>query len=132
VVAEAVVVAAVVGVTTVLVATPPARTTYGPATTLTAPLAAGRAEIRIEPTRAGVQTVVVRTLDADGDAVAAAGVTATLGSAAVSGIAVPLQQGTDGAWRGAAVVPIPGTWRLSLTVRLPEGTFVTAADYRTW
>lgn len=130
---EAVLVLAALGVTTVLVATPPARTTYGPAVTLAAPLHGGAARVRIEPTRAGVQTLTVRTLGADGAPVAATSVTAKLGSAAVPGIDVPLIRQPDGSWQGRAPVPIAGEWTVTLTVSLgSDVSYTTAATYRTW
>lgn len=130
---EAALVLCALGVTTVLVATPPARTTYGPAVTLAAPLHGGTAEVQVEPTRAGVQTLTIRTLGADGTPVAATSVTAKLGSAAVAGIDVPLTRQPDGSWQGRAPVPVAGEWTVTLTVSLgSDVSYTTAATYRTW
>ncbi len=130
---EAVLVLAALAVTTALVATPPARTTYGPGVTLAAPLHGGTAQVQIEPTRTGVQTLTVRTLGADGTPVAATSVTARLGSAAVPGLDVPLSPQPDGSWTGRTVVPAAGEWTVTLTVSLgSDVSYTTAAAYRTW
>lgn len=126
VVVESVVTLAVICAATVLVALPPARTTYGPPVTVSAPLAGGTARIRVDGTRTGVQTLLVTPDDPAG------GIT---GSLAGDGVTVPVRftRGPGTSWTGRAVVPTAGVWTLTLTIDLGrQGRFATDASYRVW
>jgi copper transport protein len=127
---------AVLGVTAVLVSQPPARITYGPAVTLTAPLGADRVTVRVSPTRRGPEPCGIRVLNAAGDPLPATRLTATLSSASVASLAVTLHPaGTSRShWTStAAVVPIPGACTLILNTSLGRATaYTTSASYQVW
>jgi copper transport protein len=126
----------VLAVTAVLVSEPPARTTFGPPVTLSAPLGADHVSVRIDPTRRGAQAMTLRILTAAGAPVPARSVTATLSSAQVAALRLTLRRLTpDGSqWAtSAAVVPLPGVWTLTLDVALgPADAYATSATYRVW
>jgi copper transport protein len=126
----------VLAVTAVLVSEPPARTTFGPPVTLSAPLGADHVSVRIDPTRRGAQAMTLRILTAAGAPVPARTVTATLSSVQVAALRLTLRRLTpDGSqWAtSAAVVPLPGVWTLSLDVALgPADAYATSASYRVW
>lgn len=126
----------VLAVTAVLVSEPPARTTFGPPVTLSAPLGADHVSVRIDPTRRGTQAMTLRILTAAGAPVPARTVTATLSSAQVAALRLTLRRLTpDGSqWAtSAAVVPLPGVWTLTLDVALgPADAYATSASYRVW
>ena len=126
----------VLAVTAVLVSEPPARTTFGPPVTLSAPLGADHVSVRIDPTRRGAQAMTLRILTAAGAPVPAHTVTATLSSAQVAALRLTLRRLTpDGSqWAtSAAVVPLPGVWTLTLDVALgPADAYATSATYRVW
>jgi copper transport protein len=126
----------VLAVTAVLVSEPPARTTFGPPVTLSAPLGADHVSVRIDPTRRGAQAMTLRILTAAGAPVPARTVTATLSSAQVAALRLTLHRLTaDGSqWAtSAAVVPLPGVWTLTLDVDLgPADAYATSASYRVW
>jgi copper transport protein len=127
---------AVVAVTTVLVAQPPARTTYGPAVSLSAPLDNRSAAIHISTTRRGPTSIEVTALDARKRPVDAASVAGTLSSedAGIAALAVPFSPTPSKAWQSAyAVVPRAGWWTLTLTVQFSSTqAIVTAAHFRVW
>jgi copper transport protein len=126
----------VLAVTAVLVSEPPARTTFGPPVTLSAPLGADHVSVRVDPTRRGAQAMTLRILTAAGAPVPARSVTATLSSAQVAALRLTLRRVTaDGSqWAtSAAVVPLPGVWTLTLDVALgPADAYATSASYRVW
>ena len=126
----------VLAVTAVLVSEPPARTTFGPQVTLSAPLGANHVSVRIDPTRRGAQAMTLHILTAAGTPVPARTVTATLSSAQVAALRLTLRRLTpDGSqWAtSAAVVPLPGVWTLTLDVTLgPADAYATSASYRVW
>jgi copper transport protein len=126
----------VLAVTAVLVSEPPARTTFGPPVTLSAPLGADRVSVRIDTTRRGAQAMTLHILTAAGAPVPARTVTATLSSAQVAALRLTLRRLTaDGSqWAtSAAVVPLPGVWTLTLDVALgPADAYATSASYRVW
>jgi copper transport protein len=126
----------VLAVTAVLVSEPPARTTFGPAVTLSAPLGADHVSVRIDTTRRGAQAMTLHILTAAGAPVPARTVTATLSSAQVAALRLTLRRLTaDGSqWAtSAAVVPLPGVWTLTLDVALgPADAYATSASYRVW
>jgi len=134
--AEAALGIAVVAVTAVLVSQPPARTTYGPAVSLTAPLDARSAAIHITTTRRGPTAIDVTALDARGTPVNVASVTGTLSSqdAGIAALALRFSPASDKAWRSIyAVVPRAGWWTLTLTVEFSASeAIVTAAQFRVW
>jgi copper transport protein len=126
----------VLAVTAVLVSEPPARTTFGPPVTLSAPLGADRVRVRIDTTRRGAQAMTLHVLTAAGAPVPARTVTATLSSAQVAALRLTLRRLTpDGSqWATrAAVVPLPGVWTLTLDIALgPADAYATSASYRVW
>jgi copper transport protein len=126
----------VLAVTAVLVSEPPARTTFGPPVTLSAPLGTDHVSVRIDTTRRGAQAMTLRILTATGVPAPARTVTATLSSAQVAALHLTLRRVTpDGSrWAtSAAVVPLPGVWTLTLAVALgPADAYATSASYRVW
>jgi copper transport protein len=126
----------VLAVTAVLVSEPPARTTFGPPVTLSAPLGPDHVSVRIDITRRGPQSMTLYVLNAAGAPVPARTLTATLSSAQVAALRLTLRRLTpDGSqWAtSAAVVPLPGLWTLTLNVALgPADAYATSASYRVW
>lgn len=133
---EAVVGAAVLAVTAVLVSEAPARTTYGPPVTLSAPLGADHVTIQVDTTLRGPQAITIQVLDPAGAPAPAQSATATLSSADVAALNVTLRKtAADGSsWAStAAVVPLPGTWTLTVNVALDTATaYTTSAAYQVW
>ncbi|UAJ81794.1 hypothetical protein IT072_20990 (plasmid) [Leifsonia sp. ZF2019] len=131
--AEAAVTLAVVVVTTVLVALPPARTTYGPPTTLTAAAGSGTAQIAIDSTHAGPQTITVTLEGPSGSPVSAHGMTGTLGTTTVAGVALHFERSATRAWVAHAIAPVAGDWTVQLSIDLGGGErYATSATYRVW
>ena len=126
----------VLALTAVLVSEPPARTTFGPPVTLSAPLGADHVSVRIDTTRRGAQAMTLHVLNAAGAPVPARTVTATLSSAQVAALRLTLRRvAADGSWwaTSAVVVPLPGVWTLTLHVALgPADAYATSASYRVW
>jgi copper transport protein len=126
----------VLAATAILVSEPPARTTFGPPVTLSAPLGADHVSVRIDPTRRSAQAMTLHILTAAGSPVPARTVTVTLSSAQVAALRLTLRRLTaDGSqWAtSAAVVPLPGVWTLTLDVALgPADAYATSASYRVW
>lgn len=133
---EAAVAVLVLAATAVLVSEAPARTTYGPAVTLSAPLGNDLASIHIDTTRRGPQTIAVRIVDPGGTPVQAQSVTVTLSSPQVAALAVSMREARSGGsqWTSvAAVAPLPGTWTLTLNVALDASdAYTTSASYQVW
>jgi copper transport protein len=126
----------VLGLTALLVSQPPARTTYGPAVTLTAPLGPDHVSIHVTPTRRGPELIDIRVLNAAGQPVPAQTVTATLSSPQVAALEVGLRRlAPDGSrWIStSAVLPLPGVWMLTMNIGLgPATAYATSASYRVW
>jgi copper transport protein len=126
----------VLAVTAVLVSEPPARTTFGPPVTFSAPLGPDHVRVRIDSTRRGPQSMTLYVLNAAGAPVPARTLTAALSSAQVAALRLTLRRLTpDGSqWTtSAAVVPLPGVWTLTLNVALgPADAYATSASYRVW
>ena len=133
---EAVIGAAVLAVTAVLVAEAPARTTFGPPVTLAAPLGADHVSVQVSTTRRGPQDITIRVLGPAGTPVPAQSVTAALSSPDVAALNVTLRKAAaDGSrWASvAAVAPLPGTWTLTVNVALTTATaYTTSAAYQVW
>jgi copper transport protein len=126
---------AVIAATALLVSQPPARTTYGPAVSLTAPLGNDRAHIHIDTTRRGREHITVNLTDTAGKPVTAQSITAQLSSSDVAALNATLAKDTPTGtgWRSDVAVPLPGTWTLTLTVTLdPTDAYATAIHYRVW
>jgi copper transport protein len=127
---------AVLAVTAILTSEAPARTTYGPPATLTAPLGADQVKIQVSTTRRGPQDITIRVLGPAGAPVAAQSVTATLSSPSVASLNVALRKTLAGgpAWTAkGTVAPLPGTWTLTINVALNAGTaYTTSAAYQVW
>jgi copper transport protein len=127
---------AVIIATTALVSQAPARTTYGPAVSLSAPLDARSARIRIDTTRRGPTSIAVTAVDAVDRLVPARSVRGTLSSedAGIAALEVKFTPAADGAWRSSyAVVPLPGSWTLILTIEFSAAdAVVTSTNFRVW
>ncbi|MFE7764904.1 FixH family protein [Streptomyces sp. NPDC057438] len=145
VLAESVMAVAVLAVTTMLTATPPARTAgadgfapRGPAApaanaapgrplTLTIPYdtggrtanARGTATVRLVPAATGGRTVTLRLAGADGRPadVPETGLAFTLPAEDLGPLRVTLRADGDGRWKGAVRLPLAGAWTVTLTVR---------------
>jgi copper transport protein len=127
---------AVVIVTSALVSQAPARETYGPAVSLSAPLDGRSARIEIGSTRRGPTAIVVAVTDAQHRLVHAQAVRATLSSAdaGIPALKVKFAPTVDDQWRASyAVVPLAGSWTLNLTVEFSTSdAVVTTAQFRVW
>lgn len=123
VMAEAVIGLAVLAVTAALVNRAPGRTTYAPpfhTTTTAGPLTV---EVRVSPTRTGLETVDVRVRDPQGQPqrLVEASVTMSLPAAQVGPIDVPMvAAGTGELIAQAAQVPLAGSWRMGITLRIND------------
>ena len=133
---EAVVAAAVVVVATLLVSTPPAATSYGPATTLSASIGPDRLDVHVSTTRHGPEQIVVTPTSADGARLALSSLTATLSSTEhdIAGLSVRMVRAADGTWHSTgAVVPLAGRWTLTLNVSIDQATgYATRVSYDVW
>lgn len=127
---------AVVVVTTALVSQPPARTTYGPPVSLSAPLDDRSARVHLDTTRRGPTTISVTALDPGGHPVRVTSVSGTLTSedAGIAALTVKFEPSTDDEWHSShAVVPLPGSWTLKLVVEFSAADAIaTAAHFRVW
>ncbi|HEY4152912.1 MAG TPA: copper resistance protein CopC, partial [Pseudolysinimonas sp.] len=133
---ETVLVALVVGVTTVLVAQPPASTTYGPPARLSAPLGPDTVAVAVDTTRRGPEKITVTALDAHGDPVALSAISGLLSSddAEVAGIDVSFRHGDGDSWSSVgAAAPVAGHWMLTLNVAIEGGaSYATSTSYAVW
>jgi copper transport protein len=133
---EAALAVVVLAVTAVLVSQPPATTTYGPPVDVDAPLGADVVHVHIDGTRRGRQDVELDVTDAAGRPVPVQAITANLSTASVAALGIRLvsDPGDTSRWHSAnAVVPLPGTWTLTLDVTVdPTEAYATAARYRVW
>jgi copper transport protein len=127
---------AVVAITTGLVSQAPARTTYGPPVSMSAPLDGRSALVRIDTTRRGPTEISVSAFDNAGHLIAATSVSGALSSddAGIAALNIKFDPGADGRWTSShAVVPLPGSWTLRLVVEFSTSDAVaTAAHFRVW
>ena len=116
--------AVVLALTAVLVSTAPARATYTDPVRETVTLASGgSADVEISPARVGANTLRVTVRDAQGNAVDAAQVTATVALPAeqIGPLPVNLSRAGTGVYTTAsASLPRAGTWELVLRVQKSE------------
>ena len=127
---------AVIAITTALVSQAPARTTYGPPASMSAPLDSRSALVRIGTTRRGPTEISVTALDASGHLIPASMVSGALSSdeAGIAALNVKFQQEPDARWTSShAVVPLPGSWTLKLVVQFSTADAVaTSTRFRVW
>ena len=133
---ETTIAALVVAVTAVLVAEPPASTSYGPAVTVAAPLGPDHVSVHISPTRRGPQAITIEVLDAAGAPAAASSITASLSSPQVAALNLTLRKVAPdrSEWASrAAVAPLPGLWTLTINVSLGAASaYTTSVRYQVW
>lgn len=127
----------VLAVTTVLVTMPPARSSYGPPISLSAPLEQGKhIEVNISSTRRGPTAIQAAVLDDHGRPLPAESINGALSSsdANIPSLPVDFKSEARNHWQSNyASVPRPGEWTLRLTVRLaPESAIVTSVKFRVW
>ena len=126
----------VIAITTVLVAQPPARDTYGPSFSSIAPLGTRSAEIHISSTRHGPTAIEVIARDPSGSPAGANTVKGTLSSedTGIAALPVTFSPIPGGAWRSTyAVIPRAGWWTLTLTVEFSiNEAIVTSTRFRVW
>ena len=136
VIAETVVVAAVVAVTTVLTALPPASGTYGPPVSLSAPLSTDSGlVVDIDPTQRGPEQITITPHRADGAPLSIQSMTATLSSEQNDVAAITVRLHRDGdLWRSVnAVVPLAGTWTITFDVSVDQASgYATQVSYQVW
>lgn len=132
---EIVIMTLVVAAATVLSATPAAKDQYDPPATLQAPFAGDELKITIAGTRRGSQQITVRPVDRSGRPVPTRALTGRLSSATAGVAAVDVRfRPVAGRWQSQdATAPLPGIWRLRLTVSPESGpSYVTEVAYRVW
>lgn len=134
---EAGIVAGVLALTAVLVATPPGQVAgafeaapagTAPATNLPfakrlqLPDKAGSVQATLTPSRAGDNQLVLALTGADGTAHDVTGITAelTLPAQKIGPLPVTLTHNGPGQYTGKVTVPVAGTWKLSIDVRTSE------------
>ncbi|MBL7495363.1 copper resistance protein CopC [Frankia sp. CNm7] len=134
VLAEAVVGLVVLAVTAALVDRVPGRVSYAPpfhTTTTAGPLTV---ELRVTPTRVGLETVevVVRDPQNQPQRLVEASVRMSLPSAQVGPLDVPMTAaGTGQLVTQEAQVPLPGDWQMTVTVRINDfDQYSTTVTYR--
>ena len=127
---------AVVIVTAALVSQAPARETYGPAVTLSAPLDGRSARIEIGSTRHGPTSIAVTVTDSEHRPVHAQAVSGTLSSeeAGIAALKVTFTPGAGDHWLSSyTVVPLAGSWTLNLSVEFSTSdAVVTSTHFRVW
>ena len=121
-------------VTSVLVSRPPAKDAYAPAFTDKAPAGPFTAEVTVEQTRIGIETIDLRLVDAATAAPVAA-------QGAVGQLSLPDRRlgpftvrmrptGQTGGFSGRAAVTATGQWQLRFTIQVDELTaYVTTSFY---
>jgi copper transport protein len=133
--AEAILAAAVIAATAILVNQPPAAASYGPAVHLSAPVGTDRLLVDVARTRPGPQDITVRVVDASGAPVKATSLDASLSSAGIAALTVTMRPDTTGStWRShLAVAPQAGYWTLTLDVGLDAASaYATSVTYYVW
>ena len=127
---------AVIVITTVLTAQPPARDTYGPSLSAVAPLGSRSAEIHVSSTRHGPTEIEVTPRGPAGGPAGANAVKGTLSSndAGIAALPVTFSPIQGGSWRSTyAVVPRAGWWTLTVTVEFSiKEAVVTSTRFRVW
>jgi copper transport protein len=135
---ETVITIAVVVVTTVLVSLPPARTTYGPSATLSAPLESDTVSVHIDTTRHGTEHFRFEALTKGGTPARLRGLSATLSSVGegIGSLPVTLHasKGSSAIWISyPTAVPVAGVWTITITATTIDGSaYVTSAEYTAW
>ncbi|ONH26832.1 copper resistance protein CopC [Pseudofrankia asymbiotica] len=134
VIAEAVIAIAVLAVTAVLINRVPARSSYAPpfhTTTVAGPLTV---DVRVSPTRIGLESVEITVRDPQGQPqrLVEASVTLSLPAAQVGPLDVPVVAGGTGVLVAQdAQVPLPGDWRMTVTLRINDfDQYSTTVTYR--
>lgn len=126
----------VLAVTALLVSEPPADTTYGPPSDMTAPLGPDTVHVYVDGTRRGRQSFELTVTDSAGRPAPVREITASLSSTTVAALAVTLvpDPTTAARWNSTnAVVPLPGPWTLALDVTVDSAdAYSTAAHYRVY
>jgi copper transport protein len=123
VMAEAVIGLAVLAVTAALVNRAPGRATYAPpfhTTTTAGPLTV---DVRVSPTRIGLETIDVRVRDPQGQPqrLVQASVTMSLPASQVGPIDIPMVPNGTGELLGQdAQVPLAGRWRMGISLRISD------------
>ncbi|KKZ70933.1 hypothetical protein VO63_26555 [Streptomyces showdoensis] len=138
--AEAALGLGVLAITTVLTTTEPARSAHtvaaAPAGAVVSvgasfdtggPRGKGRADIVVDPGRAGPNAVHVTVSGPDGGPLDVPEVRATLtSSGGIGPLAVPLRRASEGHWTASGFqVPTPGAWELAVTVRSSDVDQIT-------
>jgi copper transport protein len=128
----------VVAATSVLVSLPPARTTYGPPETLSAPLASDTLTVAIDTTLHGTENISVQPQSLGGSPRNLRALSGTLSSASagISALDVTFRRPLrpDSKWVSTpTAVPLAGVWTLALTATTDNGSaYVTSVTYRVW
>jgi copper transport protein len=125
----------VLGVTSVLVGTPPAESALARPVDVTLPLQGGSGtdgsvQISVDPARPGPNTLHVYLFDDAGRLIQPAGISVALTESEqqIGPIDVGLQPAGPGHYVGDGMtIPTAGTWTLTVTVRLDEFTARTAS-----
>ncbi len=134
--AEAVIAVAILGITSVLVATPPANrpdaaspaaagpAVAAPGVTVDLPLADnGALHVRLDPARAGATTLTLSVRDSAGAPWDVPEVSAAflLADRGIGPLAVVLRKDSAGAYESEGLtLPLPGTWQLQVRVRTSD------------
>ncbi|MGY1807776.1 FixH family protein [Blastococcus sp. SYSU D00669] len=132
---ELVLAVAVLGVTSVLVGTPPAAQAVAQPVDVTLPLQgatgeAGTVQVSVDPARPGANTLHVYLFDDAGRLVQPASITVALTESAqqIGPLDVELEPAGPGHYVGDGMqIPSDGTWTLTVTVRTDEFTARTAS-----
>jgi copper transport protein len=131
---ELILAAVVLAVTSVLVSTPPARSAVAQPVDVTLPLQGnageeGSVQISVDPARPGPNTLHIYLFDDAGQLTQPAGIQVALTepSQQLGPLDVDLEPAGPGHYVGDGMtIPVPGTWTLTVTVRLDEFTATTA------
>ncbi|MBX6391687.1 MAG: CopD family protein, partial [Frankia sp.] len=130
---EAVVGVAVLAITAAMVNRVPGRTAYAPPLRTTAVAGPLTVDVRVSPTKVGPQTIDLTVRDPRGqpqrvvEAIAELTLPGTDGVAAVGPLPVPVSPVDTGRLVATdVVVPLPGEWQLTVTVRINDFDRYTA------
>ena len=127
--------AAVIIAATVLSSSRPAVDSYGPAVSISRPIASGQLRVDIDPTHRGPQSITVAAVDGAGRSVRLRSLSGRLSSpgAGVSAVDVSFRRTADGWQSTDAIAPLPGTWQLQLSAGVTGGpAYVVTTDYQVW
>jgi len=116
---ETVLLLAVLGVTSALVATEPAKAAYHPITSASLTLVGQAVDVTAVPAGDRAVEVHVYVLDPGGQPATPKELTASasLPAKGIDALPVPLRLSDPGHWQGELSVPAAGEWRLAVTVR---------------